>query len=323
MKKCQCVKLSIVGTMKSRKRVIYPGILNHCYQRGADGILLFYSVADHLVYFSLYCLLARKYQIQVLSLCQMPDHVHDTVAAQEAWQLSRFKQEVNARFSRMQNELCHWDGPVFESAFGSAPKLGAKKARTNLIYVGNNPVERQLSRHAECYRWNYLAYATSRHPFSKNLILNSCRHSMRKAWAEIKSQYKNGRPLTYALLKRIGEPLTSEERQQLTDAAIGLYNVIDYAAAIRFFDNCGDMLQAMHANSGSEYDLNEITVGRSDACYRQFTSLLLRTGRFQDIHQVLSLPADQRRNLRPLLLQADAHPSQVDKYLRLPFSKGR
>jgi len=51
------------------------------------------------VYFTTYCLLAKKHNVKVLSLCQMPDHVHDTVVVKKVEQLSCFKQEVNSRFS--------------------------------------------------------------------------------------------------------------------------------------------------------------------------------------------------------------------------------
>ena len=44
---------------KSRK--FYKDIINHCYQRTADNGVLFYTVSDHLVYFTLYCVLAKKY----------------------------------------------------------------------------------------------------------------------------------------------------------------------------------------------------------------------------------------------------------------------
>ena len=76
--------------MKSRKRIVFRDILNHCYQRGANGFVLFYSVSDHLVFFTTYCLLAKKYNVQVLSLCQMPDHVHDSVVVKTAQQLATF-----------------------------------------------------------------------------------------------------------------------------------------------------------------------------------------------------------------------------------------
>lgn len=86
--------------MKSRKRKFYRDIINHCYQRGADGIVLFYSVSDHLVYFTTYCLLAKKHNVKVLSLCQMPDHVHDTVVVKKVEQLSCLKMEGSTTSTR-------------------------------------------------------------------------------------------------------------------------------------------------------------------------------------------------------------------------------
>lgn len=308
--------------MKSRKRKFYRDIINHCYQRGADGIVLFYSVSDHLVYFTTYCLLAKKHNVKVLSLCQMPDHVHDTVVVKKVEQLSCFKQEVNSRFSRMQNTFCHWEESVFESPFGSAPKLGSKKARSNLIYVGNNPVERQLVAKAEDYQWNYLAYAVTNHPFSEPLVIRNCRWPMKCAVKEVKAQYERGKPMTYPLLKRLFALLDLTEKRQLTDFIVSTYNVIDYAEAIRYFDSFEDMLTAMHANTGSEYDLNEITVGRSDIYFSQFAAILLKDGRFEDIHQILSLPKEQRVELFMRLRQrTGAMTEQIAHYLRLHVSK--
>ena len=269
--------------MKSRKRIVFRDILNHCYQRGADGIVLFYSVSDHLVFFTTYCLLAKKYNVQVLSLCQMPDHVHDSVVVKTAQQLATFRRELNSTFSRAQNEFCHREGAVFESPFGSAPKQGAKKARTNLIYVGNNPVERRLVTRAEDYQWNYLAYAVTNHPFSEPLVIRNCRWPIKCAVKEVKAQYERGKPMTYPLLKRLFALLDLTEKRQLTDFIVSTYNVIDYAEAIRYFDSFEDMLTAMHANTGSEYDLNEITVGRSDIYFSQFAAILLKDGRFENI----------------------------------------
>lgn len=67
-----------------KRRKFYIDILNHCYQRTADDGVLFYTFSDHLVYFTLFCVLARKYNIQVLALCQMPDHVHDCIVAKSS-----------------------------------------------------------------------------------------------------------------------------------------------------------------------------------------------------------------------------------------------
>lgn len=151
-----------------KRRIFYKGILNHCYQRTADRGVLFYSCFDHLAYFTQYCTMARKYNIQVLALCQMPDHVHDSVIADHKRDLEKFKQDTNSWYAMKWNERYGLHGQVFEQSFGSSPKRGEKKGCSNLVYVGNNPVERRLVEKAEQYRWNYRPMLSQIIPFLKS-----------------------------------------------------------------------------------------------------------------------------------------------------------
>lgn len=304
--------------MRSRK--FFKDILNHCYQRSADGGVLFYTTRDHLVYFTLFCVLARKYGIQVLALCQMQDHIHDAVVAKRLKDLVGFKRELNARFAKMYNAESGIKGPVFEMPFGSAPKQSAKKARTNLIYIANNPVERQLVSTAENYRWNYLAYAVTSHPFSEPLVIRRASKPMRAAVRMVKAQYRAGLPMNYTLIKNITRELTPSELLQFTDFVISTYNVIDYPAAIRYFDNYADMMKSIQANTGSEYDLNEVFVGKSDKPYAQMTQILLEECGFEDIHQILSLDNEEKWKLFVILRKRTyVMGVQIARFLHLPL----
>lgn len=308
----------LLSGMKSR--VFYKDILNHCYQRSADGGVLFYTTRDHLVYFTLYCVLARKYRIQVLALCQMPDHIHDAVVAKRLKDLVGFKRELNSRFAKMYNAESGIKGPVFEMPFGSAPKKGAKAARTNIIYIVNNPVERQLVSMAEKYRWNYLAYIPTSHPFSDPLVIRRASKPMRAAVRMVKAQYRSGLPLNYTLIRNLTGELTPPELQQFTDFVISTYNVIDYPAAVRFFDNYADMMKSIQANTGSEYDLNEVFVGKSDKPYAQMTQILLEECDFEDIHQILSLDNEEKWKLFDILRKHTfVMGAQIASYLHLPL----
>lgn len=303
-----------------KKRVVVGGILNHCYQRTAGGNLIFYCVSDHLVFFTELCCIARDYRekIRILSLCSMPDHIHLSIVAASRSELSAFVREYSARFAKKHNAICHRKGALFKSPYGSVPKRGDKKARTNLIYLGNNPVERHLCAKAEEYRWNFLAYAVSDHPFSDPLVLRNASWHLRCAIREIKQESKNDRPLSYRQLKRIFKGLDKREREQLTDFIITAYNVIDYPSAIRFFDTYEDMLTAMHANTGSEYDLNEVFHGKTDRCYAEMTAIAIRETGVGDIHDILAFPPDRKHRLLLRLSRlSDASLSQVRAFLQL------
>jgi hypothetical protein len=201
-------------------------------------------------------------------------------------------------------------------------KVGDKKARTNLVYIGNNAVERHLVRYAEDYKWNYLAFAKSSHPFSDELILRRASCSMKKAIEEVKATHNRNQPLSYNLLRRLFSNLDERESNQLEDYIINTYSVIDYEAAIRFFDSYEDMIGAMHYNTGSEYDINEIFVGRSDACYPEITSWLKRNLHLNDIHDVFLLPDEDRTDLMfDIHKELGVDPRQIAKYLRLKTKK--
>lgn len=304
-----------------KSRLIYRDILTHCYQRTADRGVLFYTFSDFIVYFTIYCLMARKYNIRVLALCQMPDHIHDSIVSGCKRNISLFKSEVNKRFSRAWNSNISSSGSVFEGPFGSAPKIGDKKARSNLIYVYNNPVERRLVKRAAEYRWNYLAYGHSSHPFSEKLVIRYSSPALQRAVKEVKRVFLAGLPMNYALLKRLFDSLDRMERLQLTDYIISTYNIIEYDSASRFFGGFEDMIRAIDSSTGNEFDLNEIFVGKSDICYRQMTSALLQEQHLKDIHEILTKTKEEKYDLLLLLMKhTSADPKQISKFLHLPVN---
>lgn len=307
--------------MVRRKRAFKREILQHSYQRTADGYLLFYNVSDYLVFFTLFCVIARKYNITVLSVCQMPDHIHHATCPDRSGQLSAFVGEYTRRFSRESNEICHREGPLFESPFGSAVKNGDKKGRSTLLYIGNNPVERRICKSAVSYRWNYLAYYKNTHPFSEELIVRKATPSLRRAVKEVVINYKSGLHLKYNQLQRMFRPLDNRERQQLTDYIISTYNVIDYEEAIRFFGSYEDMIAAMDADTGSEYDINEVFFGKNDSHYAKMSAIVSRL--YPDVHDALAASPDERFELLQLLMrQTRAEPGQIAKFLRMRLGRG-
>lgn len=312
-----------VVVMKSRKRPFQKGILNHCYQPSADGGVLFYSYSDYLVWFTNMCVAAPKHRVTVVAACPMADHVHLSVYAENRSSLAAFMHDLNMNYALHFNKVCSRTGPVFRTPFGSVPKAGAKKGRTNIIYVLNNPVERQLVSLAEDYRWNFLAYAKSDHPFSRKLVIRKARRPLQNAVREVRKQHKAGLSLKYRQLKRMFAPLTQEESQQLTDFIISTYNVIDYDEAIRFFDSYEDLITAVHSTTGSEYNLNETFIGKSDAHYTKMAATVLRELKPDDIHDIVALDKDRKFQVFQLLRKATfAMTEQIAKFLHMPIVKG-
>ena len=99
---------------------------------------------------------------------------------------------------------------------------------------------------------------------------------------------------------------------------ISTYNVIDYPSAIGYFNSYEDMLTAMHATTGSEYDLNEIFIGKSDAHYARMATVVMRELQPNDIHDILSLPEVDKKEVFQLIRRyCDAPAEQIGKFLHM------
>ena len=298
-------------------RPFKSGILNHCYQRSADHGLIFYSQSDYLVWFTIVCTVAPRYNIRILALCPMPDHVHMAVIAQSKQDLSRFIGEVNRTFSKLQNDVCHLKWSWFEKPFGSVPKEGNKMGRSCLLYVGNNPPERQLAVRAEDYRWTFLAYAVSKNPFSEKLVIRNATWPMRQAIKEVQALFNAGKPLKYNLLQRLSQRLDKGEKEQLIDYIISTYDVIDHKEALRFFDGSYQkMTESLSISTAKEHDLNESFVGWSDKPYATMTRVIMEKYELDDIHRMLSWSREEKaRAFRFLRTKTKYLPEQISKFL--------
>ena len=277
----------------------YP--VYHCYQRLIDKGVIFYSDLDHLMYFTIICAKAPKYDIVILKLVQMWDHLHQSVSEMRTGHMRAFFCDVTSTFSREYNNCYNRRGALFEGPFGRAKKVSEKSIRTNLLYLDNNPVERQLVKCAEEYRWNYLAYAVSDHPFSEKIKLREASMKLRKALKRVKYCHKKGLYLTVPVLKSLYKGLSEKETEQLTDFIISCYSVIDYEVAGSYFKSYEDELLAAKATTGREYDLNEHFLGRSDKYYSVMEHLLLKYGKVEDVHEILSMSMENKKTLLSFL----------------------
>ena len=129
--------------------------------------------------------------------------------------------------------------------------------------------------------------------------------------------------MSYPLLQHLFKSLPNDtERNQLTDFIVSTYSVIDHKGAIRFFDSYEQELIAAHANTGSEYDLNEVFIGKSDLCYRKMSQVLHQRGLIQDIHEIISMPTSQKHDLFQLLRAETFAPAeQIAAFLHMPLTR--
>lgn len=304
--------------MKDRK--FYKQALNHCYQRSKDHGVIFYTVRDHLVFFTIFCTMARRHGVHVYKLVQMPNHIHHSTVARSLRQLTNFVRDYTSLYAREVNHGFGRTGPLFDAHFGSAPKRDEKTIRTHLLYLDNNPVERKLVQLAQDYQWNYMAYAANDHPFSEPVKLRFASMPLRKAlkrvaWLRAHNQY-----LRFDMLDKLFKSLpNNKERDQLVDFIITTYSAIEHQKAAAFFGGYEKEEQAAQYNTGSEYDINEVFLGKSDTVYALFADLLHRKADVEDIHDILTATTEQKKKWQDLLTRETNAPArQIAAFLHLP-----
>ncbi|MBR5300572.1 MAG: transposase, partial [Bacteroidales bacterium] len=226
------------------KRKFKEGEANHVYQRTKSGFNIFYDVEDYLVYYTIFSVMATRYNIQVYGLCLMIDHIHSLFTAPDRMIMSRFISHVTLVFVKEYNAGHKRTGPLFEGRFGSSVKKGMKLLRTAISYLYNNPVEKRLCNRAQDYRWNFLAYADSKNPFSQKITIRDAPYSLKRIFKEIDYEAGRNRHLSYPQLRRMMAKLTNTEKDILTDYIISAYNPFSYEQLISFYGSYETMLTA-------------------------------------------------------------------------------
>ena len=286
---------------RARRRRFLEDEVHHIYQRTIRRFNIFYDLEDYLVYYTIFAIAARQYNVIVLGLCLMFDHIHMLIKTEAKVTMSEFVRQVTSMFAREQNNEVGRKGSLFQARFGSAPKRGMKLLRSAIAYLFNNPVEKRLCDRAEEFQWNFLAYAVSSHPFSEPLIISQASLSLKRAIKEVDFAESQDRHLRYCQLKRMLSSLGEKERQQLTDHIISKYNPFDYDEIIKCYGSYKDMLTAINSNTGSEYDIKEERYRFSDMEYVRMIDILHDAAGLKDIRKVTGLAIDEKMRLFELL----------------------
>lgn len=305
-----------------RRRRFLEDEVHHIYQRTVKRFNIFYDLEDYLVYYTIFSIAARQYDVTILGLCLMFDHIHMLIKTEAKVTMSEFVRQVTCMFAREQNNDVGRKGAFFQARFGSAPKRGMKLLRTAIAYLFNNPVEKRLCERAEEYRWNFLAYAVSQHPFSAPLIIRQASQPLKRAIKEVDLAESEDRHLRYAQLKRLLSKLEERERMQLVDHIISIYKPFDYEEIIACYGSYEDMLTAINSNTGSEYDIKEDRYRFSDIEYIRMGDILRDTEGLKDLRKVTGLEIEEKMRLFQVLrkhLSCDNLP--IAKFLHIHLAK--
>ena len=261
---------------------------------------------------------ARKYQAQVLAISLMYDHTHSSVRLKEASRMGAFVRDYTSIYAMEFNKDIGRHGPLFSCAYGNAPKIGAKKIRTNVTYIDNNAVEKLLFERAEQDRWNVIAFLHSSHPFSEKINRRSASKKLLRSLRRVEAFSKANAYLRYRILRELFDGLNTKEKEQLTDYILYTYLPIDKEELFLLYGDYQNMLTAINSNTGSEYDIKEDFDNDPHTIYRDLLKTCRRSSFADNPKAMLVLPkADKIRIANILQQRTGATYFQLKKFLDL------
>lgn len=303
-------------TSKRQKR-IPQDVAVHIFQRASHGFVVFYNSKDSLVFFTMFSVLAVRHRLRVIGLCIMHNHIHILTEMASNGKVSAFERDLISWFTRVYNARHGFVGKLFDT-YGISLKRDDKAVRTALAYVNNNPVEGRMCRRAEEWRWNFIAFAESTHPYSEKMTLSLASRGLRRAARMIEYFRSAGKPLLYERLDELLDPLSVNEKRQMIDFIIREYSIIDFPRAVSFYGSYRAMVEAFSLNTGSEYDLREPFDPNSGQAYWKMTRHFAADRRFNDIGDLLGRPAEAVIDyFNELVTRCLVSPTHAKKFLRI------
>lgn len=304
--------------MTTKKRKIIPrGVAVHVFQRASHGFVVFYNSKDSLVFFTIFCVLAVRHNVRVLGLCIMHNHIYILLEDVTSDEVANFMRNLNSWFTKVYNFRYGLSGNLSDT-YGLSVKKDDKAVRTALAYVNNNPVESRMCHRAEEWRWNFIAYAGSKHPYSEKVALSRASAGLRRSIKKVEYFRAAGKPLLYERLDELFDPLRGKEKRQLIDFIVQKYSCIDFSRAVSFYGSYEKMIGAFSFNTGSEYDLDEPFDPKSGQAYSKMTRYLADDKRFKDIGDIFRGPFEIRfEYFGELVNRCLVSPAHAKKFLHV------
>ena len=287
----------------------------HVYQRCQDLGVLFYTLEDRLVYYTLAAVKSKKHNVKVVAASQMFTHTHQSVLAELLSDVSGYFHDLDTSFSRLYNFRHSRNGRLFDRPTGISMKRSSKDKRSNIIYVYNNHVEKGLCQSAVEERWSLLAYGLSDHPFSAAIDPKTASATLKKVMKLVDLRIRKLKALEYADLDKILPVLNAEETEQFTDYVISRYALIDFRLAAMHFRSMEDMVRAVDSATGGEFQIREERTREKDRAY----DVLIRkacAGGFLD--HIFTMTAKEKTELAlELFGRTGVSMLQIGKFLHL------
>jgi len=304
--------------MRGHKRKLPADTFEHIYIRSINQFIIFYTMEDRLVYYTVFAVMAKRYGVTVLALALMFDHIHHLIKTISRELYGKFIGVTTSTFAMAYNRDSGRKGPLFQKAYGNSAKRRDKDIRNCIAYNYNNSVEKLLFNRAEQDRWNLLAYIDNPHPFSAPIDRKTASKKLLMSMDAVVLFQGRNEFLDYPVVRRLFEGLVPEEREQLLDFIIYLYLPIDKESLLGFYKSYDAMVLAINSNTGKEHDMNEIYDPESHQDFARMLNLTRRSSFAADPRSIILAPDELKwKIVKTFMDRAGASLNHAKRFLHL------
>lgn len=304
--------------MRGHKRKIPPDTFEHIYIRSINQFVIFYTMEDRLVYYTIFSVMAKQYGIIVLAFALMFDHIHHLIKAATKELYAKFVGVTSSTFAMAYNRDSGRKGPLFQKAYGNGPKRRDKDVRTCIAYDYNNSVEKLLFSRAEQDRWNLLAYIDNPHPFSKEINRKTASRKLVLSMDAATRFHDRNEYLDYSVVRKLFDGLVDDEREQLLDFIITLYLPIDREALLGYYKSYDHMLLAINSNTGSDYTIDEIYDPESHLGFVRMLEMTRHSSFADDPRSIILAPETKKWQIAEVFMKREGISlKQAKRFLHL------
>jgi len=137
-------------------RAVLVGVAHHLTQRGLDHRQIFFSDNDFEVYLDLVRTNAKRFEIDLLGYCLMPNHVHWVVLPRREDAMARAFGAAHGRYAAYANTKLRRSGHFWQNRFFSC-SLDEAHLWAALRYVERNPARARIVDQACEFQWSSAA----------------------------------------------------------------------------------------------------------------------------------------------------------------------
>ena len=233
-------------------------VFRHICQLSSDKGILFYSTADILVFYSMVSVKCLKDGIRPIGFSVMMNHYHFEAPFSSDAHMASFMNGVTSPYAKAYNSHYGLSGNVFHRPFNRSVKYGEKNIKDIFIYIGNNGKEKIPSIKAESYRWNFLMYIVSEHPFSEPIDYRKASRNLLNLLSIVMNKRSKLQPLGYDLFEGASyRELNDREKNQLTDFIINVYFFLDKEKIMSMYGDFEHLCLAMNSVTGKEHEFRD------------------------------------------------------------------